>query len=262
MNTNIITETIQAPHVFTSEEIDRMNIDLRRNLTEVDRLKDQLKSTQKDYQLRIQNAENTVRLLRNKLDAGEESRPIQAEVIFHPDRSEKHFFRLRTTDEPTPSNEAELSLDLEMRFVRKEPMTDADWQLPMFKKEEIDSAPPKPNGEKPTPELHEDSEGELTDTQGIGNDAAGATSLGDVLDRDAAATEAPKILIEHFRDGQWQSQALYQEVFIATKNFHTAQRALILNLLWDEVNGEQKLKSVEDMKRVLAPHVIGEEGAK
>lgn len=263
MNTEIHKEIIQAPHKFSSEETEELNVELRRQLSNIGQLEGQKKAAMQDFKLRIQNAENTVELLLVKLESGEEMRRVEAEVIFDPARGMKKFFR------PSLSGESvtELGFPMDHHFIREEPMQPADWELPLFKKEEIEN-PSEKREEKndqvgPDYPTYEDAEGEPTDLQGIGNDAAGATPIGDVLDQAAAATEAPKILIEHFRDGQWQPKALHTEFWIAAgkAGWTEAQRSTISSLLWENANGKEKLRSVDEMRKVLAPHVIGEEAS-
>lgn len=157
-------EDIQAPYHFTPAEIETMNHGLRTALDDIETLQSQAKAAAQDFKLRITNKANDAKQLRNKLGAGEETRPMKAAVEFLPKKSVKRYLDPETGE-----------------FIREEPMQPADWQLPMFKPEEIQSPKPAPT---PVPEPPKSGKPPRTSP-------AGETSVGDALDNAAAKTKAP-----------------------------------------------------------------------
>lgn len=156
-------EDIQAPYHFTPAEIETMNHGLRTSLDDIETLQSQAKAAAQDFKLRITNKQNEAKQLRNKLGAGEETRPMKAAVEFIPKKSVKRYLHPETGE-----------------LIREEPMQPADWQLPMFKPEEIQS--PKPPAPSPEPP----KSGKAPKTSPVGE-----TSVGDALDAAAAKTKAP-----------------------------------------------------------------------
>ena len=118
----IIKETIQAPHVFLPDELNVLNINLRENLDRIETLEGEAKAAAQDFKLRITNHKNNVVMLRKKLSAGEETRAVDAIVTFDAKKREKSYYH--------PFTDA---------FIRHEPMTPADFELPMFKAEQVEN---------------------------------------------------------------------------------------------------------------------------
>lgn len=128
----VVTEAIQAPYRFNAEEIGHMNQELRVKLDEIDALEDQKKQSMADFKLRISTRENEAKQLRIKLASGEETRPLNALVEFNPKKRMKSYHH--------PETKA---------FIREEPMTAADFQLPMFQEKGGQLVPAQPQKSAP-----------------------------------------------------------------------------------------------------------------
>lgn len=174
-------EDIQAPYKFSEEEIAIMNHGLRNALDDMDTLRAQAKAAAQDFKLRITNRENEAKQFRNKLAAGEETRPMKAAVDFNSQKGIKRYLHPETGE-----------------FIREEPMTPADWQLPMFKPEEVQSTKP---AEKPAPAAKGAGKAPKTSP-------AGETNVGDAMDKAAAGTKAPQVHIDKFESDEWSQKAL------------------------------------------------------
>lgn len=232
-----VRETIQAPYAFTDEELSLMGFDLRTYLDQVDALRDQQKASNSDFKLRIENALNHSKQLRLKLNSGHETRPLEAIVEFDTPRSKKRYLRPDSRD-----------------FIREEDMQPADWQLPMFRKEEVELI--KPSKEvaasvKPTiptgPALVSDEEGRAVDVSAIGNGKAGKTSLGDTLDAAVAKGTVPNIVMDLTCEdwGQLQlTNAFKKAAKLAV--WDKTQISLVIDLL-------KKCTTVEAMLETLRP---------
>lgn len=176
-----VHEDIQAAYKFTPDEVAHMNSQLRQHLNDIDALEDQKKAAMQDFKLRITNKENEAKLLRNKLDSGEETRPVKALVEFDTPRSMKKFFH--------PHNR---------EFIREEPMQPADWQLPMFKPTPDGTEAPAPKGDVDVPTKTPAAAAKPGKKTPDGDPAAnaGSTPVGAVLTQSAAGTEAAKIELD------------------------------------------------------------------
>lgn len=225
-----ILEDIQAPHHFSSEEIAALNVQLHAALATVETLEDQKKSAVKDFALRIQNAENEVKLLRNKVSSGSETRSMRAITTFDTKKGEVIYLHPETREE-----------------VLRQPMQPAHWQLPMFKPaddgktEKIADRGSIDAGVKPLP----------TEKKGKKKEKganAGETNLGNVLDKQVSLTNAPKITLDLTLD--WQEPALMKEFRKEAKKagWTEAQIGLLRDLL-------KECADVAAMKDTLRDHV-------
>lgn len=166
-----VKETIQAPYVFSGDETSLMNVNLRDHLDQIDALRDQQKQSNADFALRIKGHENNVKLLRNKLGTGQETRPLDAEVRFDTKRSKKAFHHPTTGD-----------------FIREEDMQPADWQLPMFKPDPIKGETVAPPGSTDVPAKTDVKAGKKKSAESPARTNPGETSVGAALDKAASET--------------------------------------------------------------------------
>lgn len=216
-------ETIQAPYHFTPEEIAGMNIELRDGLTQIDTLNDQKKQAMQDFKLRIDGIHNRTKQLVIKLNSGTETRPLEARVEFNTQANKKKFFHPTTGE-----------------FIREDDMQPADWQLPMFKK--------APDGkEVPGPEAATVAERTAKKPATAPKSSpAGATSVGDALDKAAADTQAPLLLLDLTGDD-------YEHVAL-TKAFKKAAKTakwtkLQISLVMDRLRECDTIKKMLDTLR-------------
>lgn len=225
-----ITQQILAPYSFTPDEISKMDRDLRGHLTAIDELKNQAKQSAADFKLRITGHDNHVKQLRNKLDSGSETRPTEAIATFDAKRGKKSFTHPTTGE-----------------FIREEGMSPADYQLPMFKTEEVQSVKPltPPNGEREPPAKPTTKKAAAPKSS-----PAGATNLGDKLDRAAAATNAPPIVLDCEKK-DWQHDALTREFKKAAKaaGWSKPQESVVLDRL-------RECASEDAMIDVLRPFTL------
>ena len=225
----VIMEMIQAPYKFTIEETVGMDRDLRGELQIIDTLTDQKKQSAQDFKLRIDAAHNRVKQLRNKLDTGTETRPLEAIVKFDTKRSKKLFSNPETGE-----------------FVREDDMTPADWQLPMFRKEEIDTTATR----EPLAQLPEPAEKPKKSGKAPAQSPSGATNLGDVLTREVAGSDAPLIDFSLSDEGEWtQSTVLRAFKKAAMKAGWTDVQ---ISVFHDRL---REAGTVEKMLDTIRPHV-------
>lgn len=228
----IVHEDIQAPYKFTTEEVAQMNVNLRMHLDNIESLEDQKKSAVQDFTLRITNHKNDVKMLRNKLNAGEESRPLKALVEFDVPRSKKKFVHPQTGE-----------------VIREENMTPADWQLPMFKPLPDGTEKLAERGEQDVPQKPPAAAPAKKGSKPAGDPAAnaGTTPVDAVLTK-AASDTTPALLpldltIDYTHNG-------------LTKAFKTVATEAGWNVTQIGVIAQQlKLAdSVERMLDILRPH--------
>jgi hypothetical protein len=227
-------EDIQAPYHFTPEEIAAMNVGLRTALDDIETLESQAKAAAQDFKLRITNKRNEVKQYRNKLTAGEETRPMKAAVEFLPKKSVKRFLDPETGV-----------------FIREEQMQPADWQLPMFKPEEIQS--PKPPATPPPAGAPSGPAGTPKPAKAPKSSPAGETSVGDAMDKAAAKEKAPQFWID-LGAGDWTDKGLTAAYKKAAKGagWSNAQISALADRL-------KEASTVEAMIDTLRPFVISEE---
>lgn len=144
-----LQETILAKHPFTEGELAEFGRQVGRLRGDVDNLQSDMAAVVKDYKSRIELKETAIKALTTKLQNEYEMRETLSLVVFNTKERTKKFVN--------PKNKREI--------YKEEAMTDSDWQLPMFKPEEIAAKAPKKgapaaDGAKPplpplAPELHE-----------------------------------------------------------------------------------------------------------
>lgn len=226
-------EDIQAPYHFTAEEIATMNVGLRNALDDIETLESQAKAAAQDFKLRITNKRNEVKQYRNKLTAGEETRPMKAAVEFLPKKSVKRFLNPETGV-----------------FIREEQMQPADWQLPMFKPEEIQSpkppATPPPAGAAPQAPAAKPAKSAKPSP-------AGETSMSDALNKAAGETKAPQFWID-LSAGDWSEKGLIDATKKAAKKAGWSNPQI--SALADILKGAD---GVPAMIATLRPYVIADE---
>jgi hypothetical protein len=226
-----VTEDIQAPYKFTADEVAHMNVQLRGLLDGIEELDNQKKASVKDFALRIQNKQNEAKMLRNKLNAGEETRPLKAFVEFDTLRSMKRFLHPHSRE-----------------FLREESMTPADWQLPMFKPDTTGQEAVAPRGDVDVPTRGAVAPKPPVKKEGDPAESAGTTSVGAKITQAAAQTEAARIKLDLTRDDYTHASLL--------KEFKAAAKAAGWNQAQVSVIGEQ-LKiadSIDGMFDILRPH--------
>lgn len=234
----IVTEQIQAPHLFGAEEIMTMGAEMRQHMTAADELRDQAKQSAADFKLRIGNHENAVKQLRLKCDSGQETRPMEAIVKFnHPAKGQKTFLHPQTNAE-----------------IRSEQMTPADWQLPMFK--------PAPDGKgevvapKGATDVLSPGEESAKKKAGKGKKApaepgenAGQTSVGAALNAATILTDAPPF--DLYVDEENDHAKLTRDFRKAAKKvgWKEAQISVLIDAM-------RQCATIEGMKDVLRPHIV------
>lgn len=231
-----VFEDIQAEYEFSAEEEHAMSSKLRQLLNEIDALTDQKKASAADFALRIQNKNNDAKMIRNKLDSGLETRAVHALVEFDVPRSMKRFLY--------PEGKV---------FIREEPMTPADWQLPMFKRDETGAETVAPKGavDEPLPPPVATAPKATPKPKPEGDPAAnaGKTSVGAVITQAAAGTEAARIALDLTLDYTHESLLKAFRSAANAAGWFEAQISVIA----------QQLKiadSVDGMLDILRPHTI------
>lgn len=115
--TEPIKETILAPHVFTPSETEQLGKQLGREYSKRAEILKQKKSFASQYKAKEDECDALIAGLADKLNSGEEMRPVLALVTFDTARKMKLF-----------SDDAGA-------LIREEPMVQSDWELPLFKEE-------------------------------------------------------------------------------------------------------------------------------
>lgn len=228
----VTTETIQAPYHFQPKEIEGMNVELRNKLDALDLLAEQKKAAMQDFKLRETNLENEVKMLRNKLGSGEETRSLTANVEFDSANGKKTYVH------PTTG-----------AVIRTEPMTAADWQLPMFKRDEKGQEQVAPPGaiddKKPAPPAA--AKPSRAEKKKPSNENAGQTNVGAALDTAGALKDAAPLTIDLTLD--WQKPGLIKEVKKEAKaaKWSQVQISLFVDVL-------DKCEDVKAMIETIRPH--------
>lgn len=221
-------EVIQYQYRYAPEETAALNATLRAHLDRIDDLTGQAKAAAQDYKLRIQNEQNDAKRLRTQLNTGEESRSIRAAVEFDAKKGRKRFLHPETGE-----------------FIREDVMSDADWQLPMFKPDEVEN---KATGAVPAAPKGKKSKAPATSEPG-------ETSLGAALDAAAAKKEMPQIVLD-LDKGDWSDIGLTKAFRAAAKKAKWTPQAI--SLIIDRM---KETDTVENAIAVLRPHVVGGEPA-
>lgn len=156
-------ERILARHDFSVQEMAGYGGDIGRIDQDIALLQKDAKDVANDYKAKIEVKTTTRTALSQKLSNGYEMREVTAEIIYDTKARSKKFV--------DPHNKKHV--------FREEPMTENDWQLPMFRPAEVVSKKPAPAGAN-------------TQEKPPKGDNAGKTNIGAVLD--LAVDEAAKAL--------------------------------------------------------------------
>jgi hypothetical protein len=222
-----VKQHIQAPHKFDDSEIAVMNNELRENLGTIETLTDQKKQSAQDFKLRIDTCANRVKLLRMKLDSGEETRPLEAIVEFDVKRGSKKFLH-----------------PVSREFIREEQMQASDYELPLFKKADDGS-------EKPAVEVAKPAKGKKTKEP---KSEPGETNVGDAIGKAAAGTEQKPLDMALVFPTGVASSAIIKAFRGAAKraNWSPAATSLIVDQLKDA-------STTDAMIDILRPHTAATE---
>lgn len=134
----ILRERILARFDLTDKEMRDYGAEVGRVNAEYNRLEDELASVKSDYKSRLDAKDAQRNTLSTKLANGYEMREVEAIVEFDVAAGKKKYIHPKTKN-----------------ILRETDMTHADWQLPMFSKEELAKArgmkpeDPKPATEEP-----------------------------------------------------------------------------------------------------------------
>lgn len=230
-------EDTQVPYRFTEAEMITMGTALRQKLNEIDALENQKKAAMTDFRLRIQNAGNEAKLLRNKLDSGEETRPMRVAVDFDSKRGIKRYLHPETGE-----------------FLSEAPMQPADYQLPMFQEQDLKSAnPPADSGTQPAPQEQEQPAAESKPAKRTGKGSPiGETNLGDAIGQAAAQQSAAPLILDIDKD-DWDRTALVKAYKKAARlaGWTEAQISTLHDVL-------KECDSTQAIISTLRPYVAGE----
>lgn len=228
-----VFEDTQVAHVFSPSELDHMNVQLRGKLGEVENLEDQKKASMKDFALRIQNAQNEVKMLLGKLNTGEETRPMRALVEFNTKEHRKTFLH--------PETKA---------VVGEAPMQPADWQLPMFKPADDgkgETIAPKGSTDVPASTAAAKPKKGPKGKPAEPAAPAGTLPLGQKLDQAAAKTSALKVKLDLTLDYTHEDLLKAFKKAAKESKWTEAQISVIAQQL-------RLADGVEQMKDTLRPH--------
>lgn len=118
---------------YTDREKIELGTEAGRLNQEINSVTEDAKSAGQDFKSRIDAKKAALNAVSNKLTSGYEMREVMAEVKFFPKERKKRFYEKGTK-----------------RFIREDEMTGADFDLPLFKKSELDKTkvvPAPVNGE-------------------------------------------------------------------------------------------------------------------
>lgn len=177
----IVTERILARFDFTAAEMADLGAQSGRLTNEINTLREDAKGVAADFKGKIDLKEAARNALATKLSNGYEMKETSAVVLFDTKKREKRFV--------DPKNNA--------KVYKTEPMTESDWQLPMFRKEEIVGKRPKPDTQEKPPAGKTNVGAVLDDAV---QEAAKAAGIVDV-DLDSAISDGllPKGLLKRFK---------------------------------------------------------------
>lgn len=235
----ILRETIAADYHFTDAEKQDLGHQLASLITRRGEIEQEKSQVMSQYGSRLKEVGAQVSGLSNKITAGVEIRPTQAIVEYDVKRGMKLFFH---------ENKAK-------SLIREEPMTPSDFQLPMFRKEEIES--PKP------PKSVIDSLIDAACKVGTGKDKpdkkgkaakaspVGETNLGDALDKAAGGKPLPPIPFIANEISTSNAKRFMQEYQRAARAAGWPQAAI--NTMRDVLRA---CDDVVAMQATLAPHIL------
>jgi hypothetical protein len=241
----IVKETIQAPHKFSTDEKLTLSERLVQSMQTQEQIQAEFDSCKAEFKGRIEKQQLETDSIAQKLRDGFEMRPTLSRVLFNtPHIGRKTFVR-------EPEN-GELPDDITPLIVREEAMTFADQERPLFRDKNGKDATATGPGEEPM------SEAEVAEVFGMteGGENAGETPLGDAIDKAAAESDQPKIVLPTLMLPDWEPNALVKAAQKACKEAGWPVAAI--QLLKETL---KKCDVVTAMQATLRPHVIGLEEA-
>lgn len=177
----IVTERILARFDFTPAEMADLGGQSGRLTNEINTLREDAKGVAADFKGKIELKESARNSLATKLSNGYEMREATALVLFDTKKREKRFV--------DPKNQG--------KIFKTETMTENDWQLPMFRKEEVVSKRPKPDTAEKAPAGKTNVGDKISEAV---DEAAKASGLVDIdLDGAISGGVIPKALIKRFK---------------------------------------------------------------
>lgn len=243
-----VKEKTKAKYSFTARELGELGKKLATTRKDIARLEDELDSVKASYKHKINVIELDQDEICRKLDDGYEMIDVQAIVTFNEPVSGRKTYRHEDTGE----------------LIREEAMTYSDFQLPMFKKEEIEVAAPHVPGEpeepkEPRHETLEDGSKVTRKTTKVANPTAsspiGVTNLGNVLTSTVADTEAPLLDLDLTgNNGKSYTSSSLMRAFkkAAFGRWSDLQISTMESLMREK-------DTVPGMMATLAPHVLRKE---
>lgn len=228
----IIRDTITAPYHFTDREKQELGSQLAALITKRGEIEQEKAQVMSQYGSRLKEVAAQIGHASNKITSGVEPREMRVIVEFDTKRGMKKF----------------LTDDKKKTLVRDEPMTPGDWQLPMFKPEEI--AQPKPPAPAPQSPAPAPAAAPTKNARPPKSSPAGETSVGDAMDSAAAKSEARKFLLDLDKE-DWSPEGLTQAFKKAAKK--AGWTPIQISALADRLS---EAPAVESMIATLRPHVV------
>lgn len=255
-----IREHIQAEYRFTDQEKQELGKHLAQLLNRREEIDAEKKQSASQYSARLQEVSAQISLASNKLCSGFETRAVLAVVEYDTERGVKQFW---TDDEPR-----------RRKLVKEDPMTPSDWQLPMFREEEMGTgAAPQPEAPAPSPQraapVDDTSENPSNANDGAkhGSKAGrgkgagspdpvnpGQNNLGDALVQAFAGADVPKIPFILNDMTRSDSSRFMKEFRRAATKAEWPEAAI--NLMRDVLRG---CDDIAAMKETLRPHIAPSE---
>lgn len=196
----------QAQYKFTPSELADLGKKLATTRKDMARVESELDSIKQDFKGKLAAIELEQDRLCRKLDDGFEMVEVPAIITFNDPSQGRKTYRNEETGE----------------LIREEPMSPADWQLPMFQ-EPIEETPAlplvpgEPVTQLPRHETLEDGSTITRKTTKVANPTAsspiGATNLGNVLDMTVAGTEAPLLEMDLTNGGKSFTSSSFMRSF-------------------------------------------------
>lgn len=242
-----VRETIQAQHKFSIDETLKLKDDLLAAIANENQIEAELASCKAEFKSRTEKATLEKDSILRRLTDGFDMRPTRAIIVFNqPEHGRKTFIREDNGD-----------------IIRDEPMSHADWQLPMFRNpdgkdalESTDAAPAGAPGEIVDAEFDNTVDGEGT-KEDLGRiedvPGAGQTNIGDALNGAAVKTEQPQLVIGGFGLDDWTGKGLLTAFVTGATNAGWSKASI------SAMRGQIKaMDNVDAIKELLKPFVIVE----
>lgn len=250
----IVRETIQAPHHFSVQETLKLKDELLAAIRNEVQIEAELASVKAEFKSRTEKATLEKDSILRKLTDGFDMRPTKAVILYHsPEHGRKQYVR-----------------EDNLEVIREEPMSAADYQLPMFRT--------KDGKDATEPETDDDLDGEVEITAETGKNAdkflnthdgegtredlgriedvpgAGQTSVGAALDQAAVNTEQPRFHFKDFGLDDWTPGRFMGAAVKAAKKAgwpEAAASTLRAQLF--------AMNDVAPMKEFMLSHILNEE---